>query len=111
MNTRYINENQTRVAHEIIKEVINIKSDVIKILLGKSRDLAEKEVPELKYQAVESKDDILKTEVGRLTHMRKINSNIRIEEIDFCKNQLQTASDLIESSTIRLDAWRISITI
>lgn len=111
MNTCYINENQTRVADEIIKEVINIKSDEIKMLLGKSRDLAEKEVPELKHQAVERMNDILKMEVARLTHMRKINSNVRIEEIDFFKNQLQTASDLIESATIRLDALRIIITI
>ena len=111
MNTCYINENQTRVADEIIKEVINIKSDVIKMLLGKSRDLAEKEVPELKHQAMERMNDILKTEVARLTHMRKINSNVRIEEIDFFKNQLQTASYLIESATIRLDALRIIVTI
>ena len=111
MNTRYINENQTRMAHEIIKEVISIKSGVIRMLLGKSRDLAEEEVPELKHQAVERMNDILKTEVVRLIHMRKINSNVRIEEIDYFKNQLQTVSDLIESATIRLDALRIIITI
>ena len=81
------------------------------MLLEKSREHAEEEVAELKHQAVERMNDILKTEVVRLIHMRKINSNVRIEEIDYFKNQLQTVSDLIESATIRLDALRIIITI
>ena len=111
MEPRYINENQTRVAPEIIKEIINIKLDLIKTLLGKSRYLAEKEVPDLKQQAVERTNDILQTEVDRLTHMKEINPNVRIEEIDFFKNQLKIAYDLTESATIRLDALRIIVTI
>jgi ATP-dependent helicase HepA len=111
MEHRYINENQTRVAPEIIKEVINTKSDVIKMLLGKSRDLTEKEVPELKQQAVVRSNDILQTEVDRLVHMREVNPNVRLEEIYFFKNQLKIACDLIESATTRLDALRVIITI
>jgi len=111
MEHRYINENQTRVAPEIIKEVINTKSDVIKMLLGKSRDLIEKEVPELKQQAVVRSNDILQTEVDRLVYMREVNPNVRLEEIYFFKNQLKIACDLIESATTRLDALRVIITI
>jgi len=68
-------------------------------------------VPELKQQAVERTNDILQTEVDRLTHIREVNSNVRIEEIDFFKSQLKIACDLIESNTIRLDALRVIVTI
>ena len=39
-----INENQDRVASEIIKQIINMKSDAIRALLEKSRNLAEDQV-------------------------------------------------------------------
>lgn len=106
-----INQKQTRVVPEIAKEVVNIKSDAIRALLKKSRQLAEGELPTLKRQAKNRTEDILKAEVDRLTHMRKVNSNVRAEEIDFFKNQLRVATDLIESATIRLDALRIIVTI
>jgi len=111
MDNSVINQNQTRVAAEIIKEIITMKSDVIRTLLEKSRNLADKEAPELKRQAQERTIEILQKEVDRLTHMRKVNSNVRIEEIEHFKNQLEVTSELIASASIRLDALRIIITI
>jgi ATP-dependent helicase HepA len=106
-----INENQSRVASEIIKEVINMKSDAIRTLLEKSRNLAEEQAPKLKQQATERINDILQTEVDRLLHMRIVNPNIRPEEIEYFKNQLEITSKLIATASIRLDALRIIITI
>ena len=106
-----INENQSRVASEIIKEVINMKSDAIRTLLEKSRNLAEEQAPKLKQQATERINDILQTEVDRLLHMRIVNPNIRLEEIEYFKNQLEITSKLIATASIRLDALRIIITI
>ena len=106
-----INENQDRVASEIIKEIINMKADVIRILLEKSRHLADEQVPKLKQLAAERNNGILQVEVDRLLHMRKVNSNIRLEEIEYCKNQLSITSELITSASIRLDALRIVIAV
>jgi ATP-dependent helicase HepA len=106
-----INENQDRVASEIIKEIINMKADVIRILLEKSRHLADEQVPKLKQLAAERTNDILQVEVDRLLHMRKVNSNIRLEEIEYCENQLNITSELITSASIRLDALRIIIAV
>ena len=106
-----INENQSRVASEIIKEVINMKADAIRTLLEKSRNLAEKQAPKLKQQATERTNDILQTEIDRLLHMRIVNPNIRHEEIEYFKNQLEITLELIATASIRLDALRIIITI
>lgn len=106
-----INENQERVASEIIKEIINMKADVIRILLEKSRHLADEQVPKLKQRAAERTNEILQVEVDRLLHMRKVNSNIRLEEIEYCKNQLNITSELITSASIRLDALRIIVAV
>ncbi len=111
IESNMINENQSRVASEIIKEVINMKADVIRTLLEKSRNLAEEQAPKLKQQAIERTNDILQTEVDRLLHMRIVNSNIRLEEIEYFKNQLEITSELIATASIRLDALRIIITI
>ena len=111
LENNIINENQNRVSPEIIKEIIRMKADVIRILLDKSRNLAEDEAPELKQQAEERTIDILQREVDRLEHMRKVNSNVRPEEIEHFKNQLEVTSGLIASASIRLDALRIIITI
>jgi ATP-dependent helicase HepA len=88
-----------------------MKSDVIRILLEKSRNLAEGHAPKLKHQATKRINDILQTEVDRLLHMRIVNSNIRFEEIEYFKNQLEITSNLIATASIRLDALRIIITI
>lgn len=106
-----INKNQSRVSPEIIKEIIKMKSDVIRPLLDKSRNLAEQESPKLKQQASERTNDILQREIDRLEHMRKVNSNVRLEEINYFKNQMQVTSELVASASIRLDALRIIITI
>ena len=88
-----------------------MKADVIRKLLDKSRNLAEQASPNLKQQAAERSNDILQREVDRLEHMRKVNSNVRLEEINHYKDQLQVTSELIASASIRLDALRIIITI
>jgi ATP-dependent helicase HepA len=106
-----INQNQNRIAPEIVKEVIKMKSDVIRILLEQSRNLAEKEVPKLKQLAEERTSHILQREVDRLVHMREVNPNVRLEEIAHFKYQLKVTSELIASASIRLDALRIIITI
>jgi ATP-dependent helicase HepA len=111
LDNNIINENQNRVSPEIIKEIIKMKADVIRALLDKSRNLAEEESPKLKQQAAERTHDILQREVDRLKHMRKVNSNVRPEEIEHFRNQLQVTSELIASASIRLDAMRIIITI
>jgi ATP-dependent helicase HepA len=111
LENHIINENQDRVAPEIIKEIIKMKADVIRTLLDKSRSLAEQESPKLKQQAAVRTNDILQREVDRLEHMRKVNSNVRLEEINHYKDQLQVTSELIASASIRLDALRIIITI
>ncbi|MCK5667973.1 MAG: RNA polymerase-associated protein RapA, partial [Gammaproteobacteria bacterium] len=111
LENNVINEDQNRVAPEIIKEIIRMKADVIRTLLDKSRKLAEQESPNLKQQAAERSNDILQREVDRLEHMRKVNSNVRLEELNHYKDQLQVTSELIASASIRLDALRIIITV
>lgn len=88
-----------------------MKSDVIRTLLDKFRKLAEEESLKLKQQAAERINDILQREVDRLEHMRKVNSNVRLEEINYFKDLLEVTSELIASSSIRLDALRIIITV
>jgi len=111
LENNIINENQNRVAPEIIKEIIKMKADVIRKLLDKSRKLAEQQSPNLKQQAAERSNDILQREIDRLEHMRKVNSNVRSAEIEHFKNQLEITTELIVSASIRLDALRIIITI
>lgn len=88
-----------------------MKSDVIRTLLDKFRKLAEEESLKLKQQAAERSNDILQREIDRLEHMRKVNSNVRLEEINYFKDLLEVTSELIASSSIRLDALRIIITV
>jgi len=111
LENNVINKNQNRVSPEIVKEIIKMKADVIRMLLDKSRNLAEEESPKLKQQAAARTHDILQREVDRLEHMRKVNSNVRPEEIEHFRDQLQVTSELIASASIRLDALRIIITI
>lgn len=106
-----INDNLGRIAPAIIKDVINLKADVIRALLEKSRNLADKEAPGLKQQAEQRTIDILQKEVERLTYMQSVNPNIRDEEINYLQDQLAIMSGLIESACVRLDALRVIISI
>ncbi len=106
-----INQNQEKVPSEIIKEIISMKADVIRILLEKSRYIADEQVPKLKRQAVARADGILRAEVDRLLYMRKVNPNVRLEEIEYYKHHLHVTSELISSASMRLDALRIIIVV
>jgi len=55
--------------------------------------------------------EILLREINRLKALRKINPNIRDEEIVFFEQQLVALNEVLDGASLRLDSLRVLIAI
>jgi len=104
-----INQHLTRVPLDIARQVIEMKEDVIRKMINASETVAEKRAPQIMAQAHNNSEHNLKLEIERLQSLRKVNLNIRDEEIVFFENQRQKLRIVLESASIRFDALRVII--
>ncbi|MDA9962430.1 RNA polymerase-associated protein RapA [Opitutales bacterium] len=84
-----------------------VGKELIPKMLGKARKMATAMAKNSIKEATESMTTTIQGELDRLTALRKINDNIRQEEIDLTCKQMQELAEALSKARIRLDAIRL----
>ncbi len=106
---KVINKQQLPVTNEIARQVIQLKKPLIQQLVAASKELAQAQVPELIQQAHKQTNETFSQEIERLKALRKVNPNVREEEIVFLERQHDNLAKLFDSANLRLDAIRVIV--
>jgi len=101
--------NQTRMAVDAATagKIVAAREAVIRRLLEAGERLAQAQVPELLAAAHSHSEHTLLTEINRLKALRRVNPNVRAEEIRFFERQLETLARALDQASLRLDAVRV----
>ncbi|MDH5392884.1 MAG: RNA polymerase-associated protein RapA [Gammaproteobacteria bacterium] len=106
---RYITQNREHIKKKMANQVINAYADEIRDLIKTSEQLANLQAPEILKSAHKEAELTLSAEINRLKALKKINPNVRQEELSFFEHQYEALNDALDSSSLRLDALRIVI--
>jgi len=106
-----INALATPVAINIAKQVIQLKQDHLVELLALSEKQASEQIPEVISQSQRRINQLISPEIERLTALKKVNPNVRQEEIDFFRDLLQQGTSAIKTAQLGLDAVRVIVAI
>lgn len=107
----FINQHREPVKKEIANELIKGYTDLIRNMLSTSEQVAHSLMPELLTATYQQPKQTLTNEINRLKALKKINPNVRDEEIDFFEQQLSALESMLTQSQMRLDALRLIVTI
>jgi ATP-dependent helicase HepA len=100
---------ETRLPVDTAREIIRLKETIINSLIKQSIKVAEQQTPELVQAARQKSQHLLLSEIQRLNALAQVNPNIRQEEIDFYRTQLQSLEKIYAAIQPRLDALRVII--
>jgi ATP-dependent helicase HepA len=92
-------------------KVVKSREQVIKALLERAQKMAEAQLPARQAQAMTQAEQVLQNEADRLLALQTINPNVRDDEIEFFRGQLEQTRRLIEQASIRLDAIRVMVSV
>tara|TARA_R110002073_G_scaffold101455_6_gene230560 strand:+ start:442 stop:3342 length:2901 start_codon:yes stop_codon:yes gene_type:complete len=109
LNHETINHHLVPVSIEIAKQVIQLKKDTIKALILESESQAHEQASETIAQACDKTRQTFSLEIERLQTLRKVNPNVREEEIHFFEQQLENLTHAFNTTNLRLDALRIIV--
>ncbi|MGI9319247.1 MAG: hypothetical protein ACR2QW_18110, partial [bacterium] len=82
---------------------------LLRKMVSASEKLANRLAPNIFNKAVSKSRATLENEIQRLEALIEINPNVREEEVDFLRNQLQAITSNLEQAKVRLDALRIIV--
>jgi len=106
---RYITQNRQHIKKKMANQVINAYGEEIRDLINNSEQLASQQAPQILQAAHKEAELTLTAEINRLKALKKINPNVRDEELAFFENQYRALNAALDSSSLRLDAVRIVI--
>jgi len=104
-----INAARSSVDASTAQKVIRAKQDVLKLIIDRSRALAEARMPAILEEAHERSRDTLMREINRLKALSLVNPNVRDDEIAFFENQLALLTEVLDSASLRVDALRVIV--
>ena len=104
-----INAELGAVDAETAAQIIRGQSDVIKQILQKANQFADTNAKQVIETAHQQTRQALSSEINRLKALKKVNPNVRDEEIAWFENQWQGLNEAIDSARPRLDAVRVVI--
>ena len=107
----FINRHREPVKKDIAHKLIKGYTDLIRNMLSTSEQVAHSMLPELLTATYQQPRQTLTNEVDRLKALKKVNPNVRDEEIDFFEQQLSALESMLTQSQMRLDALRVIVTI
>ena len=76
-------------------------------LFAKGEEYAQVVVDEMVAQAREKMTQQLSAELSRLESLKAVNPNIREEELEYLRNQMQELNTYLDASQLQLDAIRM----
>ena len=106
---RYIAQNREFIKKKMAVQVINAYGSEIRDLISSSEQLAKQQAPRILAAAHKEAEQTLSAEISRLKVLKKVNPNVRDEELNYFETQRDALNEALESSTLRLDAIRIVI--
>ena len=84
-----------------------VGKELIPTMLGKARKIATATAKQTAKEASQSMTATMQRELDRLTALQKVNENIRQEEIDLTREQMQKLAEALSKARVRLDAIRL----
>jgi len=103
-------QKQIIVDNETANKIVRSHAQEIRDMVVVCDQLALQQAPHKLKQAHKQSLQSLHNEMIRLQELQQLNSNIRQEEIDFFKNQLESLISALANAAPRLDAVRIIVT-
>ncbi|MFV1983766.1 MAG: RNA polymerase-associated protein RapA [Thiohalomonadales bacterium] len=97
------------VSKAAANQLIISMSKLINTLLEQSNTLANSQLTNILTTTHEKVNTKMNFEIDRLTTLKKLNPNIRDDEIEFCQKTKNKMHDYINNAKLRLDAARILI--
>jgi ATP-dependent helicase HepA len=104
-----INVGRTIVDASTAQKIVRAKQDTLKLLINRSRLLADAQIPILLDAAHERSKETLMREINRLKALSLVNPNVRDDEIEFFEQQLALLTQVLDSASLRLDALRVIV--
>lgn len=104
-----IQEAYGKVDRETAGKIVRAYGERLKTMVRHADTLAKEQAPEILGSAHQQARRTLEKEVNRLEALRKINPNVREEEIRFFEDQWRTLDQALETANPRLDAVRVII--
>jgi ATP-dependent helicase HepA len=104
------NQLNNQLKYNLIKSILenpDIKQNHIPEMLDKCREFAEERSLVIKDRGLKDMKNTLEKEYNRLIELKKINNNIRDDEIICFKQEIEDLSTIILSARLRLDALRL----
>ncbi|QYJ79276.1 RNA polymerase-associated protein RapA [Shewanella acanthi] len=95
------------VNRHIGSKLVNASQPILHPLFAKGEEAAQAAVQELVAQAREKMTTQLSAELDRLESLKAVNPNIREEELEYLRNQMQELGTYLDASQLQLDAIRM----
>ncbi|MCF8069657.1 MAG: RNA polymerase-associated protein RapA [Desulfobacterales bacterium] len=89
-----------------LSENPEIPNKLLPEMFNKAGNIAEKILPRIIKSGVLKMESVMETEIRRLKELRKVNPEIREEEIDFMAFEMGAIRKYMETTRFRLDAAR-----
>ena len=83
--------------------------DILQSMLNSAEDMARKESTKIKQSAKSEMKAVLGAELRRLVDLRKINENVRKEEVELAKGEMKGIAEGIDAARLRLDSTRLIV--
>lgn len=95
------------VNRHIGSKLVTASQPILHPLFAKGEEYAQAAVNELVAQAREKMTSQLTGELDRLESLKAVNPNIREEELEYLRNQMQELNTYLDASQLQLDAIRM----
>ncbi len=93
------------------RKVLRAYKETLRQMVERAEAAAQRCVPDLLAAAHKESRAMLEGEINRLKALRRVNPNVRDEEIDYFQQQWQAVDQIMEAASLRLDAVRVVITL
>ena len=104
-----INEACEAVPADTAVTIIRTYTQQLRDMVKVSESIANRQAPELLDNARQQSRQILEKEINRLKALRRINPNVRSEEIEFMELQLDALTAALDAASFRLEALRVIV--
>ncbi len=104
-----ISSTRVRIDRDTGVKLIQARGRQIRDMLGKAGTLAEKRAAPVIEDAHKQVRQTLEREIHRLRALRRVNPNVREDEIDYFEIRLELLNVVIESCRPQLDGCRILV--
>jgi len=108
-NNQDVYQSHEPVSKAAANQLIISMSKLINTLLERSDTLANSQLSNIVAETLLKMNTKMEFEIDRLTTLKKLNPNIRKDEIDHLKMTKIKMQDFINNATLRLDAARVII--